>query len=59
VTLGDVKIAGKEVSGVDLVLPKDEAHYALPAGSESAGNLTYTTITDFGGLTAPITSQIH
>lgn len=59
VTLGEVKISGKDVAGVDLVLPKDEAHYTLPAGSESATNLTYTTITDFGGLTTPITSQIH
>lgn len=59
VTLGDVKIAGKEVPGVDLVLPKDEAHYTLPAGSEGASNLTYTTITDFGGLTAPSTAAIH
>lgn len=59
VSLAEVKIAGKDVEGTDLVLPKEEAHYTLPAGSESAGNLSYTAITDFGGLTTPITAQIH
>lgn len=59
VTLGEVKVSGKDVADVDLVLPKEEARYTLPAGSESASVLTYTTITDFGGLTTPMTAQIH
>lgn len=59
VNLGEVKIAGKDIPGADLVLPKDEVHYTLPAGTESTGNVTYRAITDFGGLAAPITSQIH
>ncbi|KKI41844.1 MULTISPECIES: molecular chaperone [Hafnia] len=59
VSLGEVKIAGKDIPGVNLVLPKDEAHYTLPAGSGGIGNVTYRAITDFGGLTNPITSEIH
>lgn len=59
VTLDTVKVSGKEIQKVDLVLPKAEAHYKIPEGTNSLSNVTFSAITDFGGETTPITSIIN
>lgn len=58
VTLNTVKLDGKEVKNVDLVLPKSEAHYQLPAGAARGSSVSYTSINDFGGNTAAINAKV-
>lgn len=51
VTLDSVKIDGKEIKNVNLVMPKSEAHYTLPAGTGHGNSVSYTAINDYGGIT--------
>lgn len=59
VTLDSVKIGGTDVKNVNLVLPKNEAHYTLPAGSPHSGQVSFTTVNDYGGVAPVITAAIH
>lgn len=57
VTLSTLKVDGKTVSCSDMVLPKSATHYPLPAGAGHVNRITFTTINDFGGVTAEINSS--
>ncbi|MEW7314495.1 fimbria/pilus periplasmic chaperone [Buttiauxella gaviniae] len=58
VTLDSVKLNGTEIKEVNLVMPKGESHYKLPAGTHG-GQLVFTTINDYGGITAAITRPVN
>lgn len=58
VTLDSVKLNGTEIKDVNLVMPKSESHYKLPAGTH-CGQIVFTTINDYGGITAAITQSVH
>lgn len=58
VTLDTLKVEGKEIKDVNLVMPKTETHYKLPAGSGHGNSVSFTTINDYGGVTPAITAKI-
>lgn len=53
VTLSSVTLANQSVAKVDLVLPFSQQHYRLTAKQQSARQLNYTIINDFGGVSKP------
>ncbi|MFO6296915.1 fimbrial biogenesis chaperone [Rahnella selenatireducens] len=59
VTLNTVTIAGKDIADVNMILPKQEVKYEVPFGTENSKDIVFTTITDFGGITKPITASIN
>lgn len=59
VTLDSVKMGGTEVKKVNLVLPKSDAHYTLPAGAARSGQVSFTTINDYGGVNPVKTAALH
>lgn len=59
VTLDSVKIGGTEVKNVNLVMPKSEAHYKLPAGAPHSGQVSFTTVNDYGGNDPVRTAALH
>ncbi|MGF6268520.1 fimbrial chaperone protein [Lelliottia nimipressuralis] len=58
VTLDSVKLNGSEIKDVNLVLAKGESHYKLPQGTHG-GQLTFTTINDYGGITPAISQSVN
>lgn len=59
ISFSDITVSGKKVDNLEMVLPKDEQHFILPNGTQNAVNLTYTTITDFGGTYPETTAHIQ
>ncbi|ASV54478.1 hypothetical protein LJPFL01_1115 [Lelliottia jeotgali] len=58
VTLDSVKLSGNEIKNVNLVMPKSEAHFKLPAGVQGK-QVVFTTINDYGGVTPAITAAVN
>lgn len=58
VTLNVLTADGKTIKSTDMVLPKSETHYPLPAGNARVNHVSYTTINDFGGVTAEISKNV-
>lgn len=58
ITVKTLKVGGAAVTDPDnrMVPAKGTQSWPLPAGA--GGQVTYTTITDFGGLTAPLTTTL-
>ncbi len=59
VTLNTLSIGGKEIKNVNLVMPKSEEHYKLPAGSGKGNSVSYTAINDYGGIDKEITTKTN
>ena len=59
ITVKTLKVGGVTVTDPDnrMVPPKGTQSWPLPAGA--SGQVTYTTITDFGGLTPPLTTALQ
>lgn len=59
VTVKSLKLGGAEVKDPDdrMVPPKGTQSWPLPSGAGS--QVTWTTISDFGGLTPPVTSALQ
>jgi P pilus assembly chaperone PapD len=58
VTLDAVKVNGSELKEVNMVLPKSEAHFKVPAGVHS-GQIVFTSINDYGGINPAITATVN
>ncbi|QLK61246.1 fimbria/pilus periplasmic chaperone [Enterobacteriaceae bacterium Kacie_13] len=52
VSFNEINVSGKPVKDINMVLPKSESHYAMPAGAGK--NVSFTFINDFGGVSEPI-----
>jgi len=59
ITIKTLSVGGTAVIDPDnrMVPPKGTQSWPLPAGNR--GHVTYTTITDFGGLTLPLTTTLQ
>lgn len=59
ITVKTLKVGGVTLTDPDnrMVPPKGTQSWPLPAGA--SGQVTYTTITDFGGLTPPLTTALQ
>lgn len=59
ITIKTLKVGNVEVKDPDnrMVPPKGTQNWSLPAGTGE--QVTYTTITDFGGLTSPTTATLQ
>lgn len=54
VSFNEINVSGKPIKDINMVLPKSEAHYVMPAGS--GNNVSFTFINDFGGVSEPISA---
>ncbi len=50
VTLGVVKLNGKEIKNVDLIAPRQSATFDLSSSESKGAKVTWTAINDFGGV---------
>jgi fimbrial chaperone protein len=57
VSFNEITVAGKPVKDINMVLPKSEMHYAMPA--VSGKNVSFTFINDFGGVSEPLTATAN
>jgi len=54
VSFNEINVSGKPVKDINMVLPKSETHYEMPAGA--GNNVSFTFINDFGGVSEPLTA---
>ncbi|SFU82055.1 P pilus assembly protein, chaperone PapD [Xenorhabdus koppenhoeferi] len=56
VTLGQLKVAGKTLTGTDMIAPQGVAHFVLP--SESSGLVSWNSINSYGGVSKEIIKNL-
>ncbi|MCW6567186.1 molecular chaperone [Yersinia ruckeri] len=56
VTIGQLKVAGKVIPGVDMIAPQEIMHYLLP--SKNPGWVSWNSINSYGGVSTEITKNL-
>ncbi|PHM26110.1 fimbrial biogenesis chaperone [Xenorhabdus budapestensis] len=56
VTIGQLEVAGKPLTGTDMIAPQGVAHFVLP--SESPGLVSWNSINSYGGVSKEVIKNL-